>query len=195
VSTLVAELAAALRPGEVPFTLENCGVPWGMYTNFYVADVQRFEAEDAQRFLQHVDDSGEIYLRRWGDLSILSALVQLLLPRENVHHFTGWGYLHNSGAPTQLNWGVLQMGRDATLPEQLTSLHSHLKHELNWTYSAHTRVRVRAGVADAREIELPRDTIDVAGMATLTKPDLHCQHERANSLVPLTMPVPREYMC
>ena len=64
-------------PTQVPFNFDNCGVPWSMYTNFFVADIHRFMQPDVQSFLNTIDDSGEIYLRRWGDLSIQSVAVQV----------------------------------------------------------------------------------------------------------------------
>lgn len=69
-----------------------------------------------------------MFTRRFNDLVIQSAAVQLLLDRDRVHHFTGWSYGHNSGGDRpsdgRLYMGIFQVGLDAGgLPAQREELH------------------------------------------------------------------------
>ena len=54
--------------------------------------------------------------------------------KEEVHHFSGWGYLHNSGSPEKLNWGLIQMGKSYPMHEQLNSLLGILSEDLKWEF-------------------------------------------------------------
>tara|TARA_B100002052_G_scaffold8369_2_gene7079 strand:- start:507 stop:1514 length:1008 start_codon:yes stop_codon:yes gene_type:complete len=97
------------RATRATFTLQNCGNFFGFYNNFFVADARRFLRPDIQRFLRAVDDSGYMYTRRWNDLSIQSAAVQLYVPRGQVHRFVSFSYYHNQN-PHVLGYGIAQSG-------------------------------------------------------------------------------------
>jgi len=89
------------------------------YNNFFVASVNRFMQPDIQHLLEAFDQSGAIFTNRWNDLIIQSAAVQMLIPKNKVHHFTGWSYGHNSGnGKHKLTYGIVQMGRDLNATEQ-----------------------------------------------------------------------------
>jgi hypothetical protein len=128
-----ADLESVLEEREPAFTYENCGIPWGIYDNFFVADIDRFMQPDVQHLLQHIDDTGNVYKRRLGDLSIHSAIIQIIFGKAEVHHFTGWGYAHNSGVQSQLNWGVVQMGRHESIDEQVHRMMSVLRDDLHFS--------------------------------------------------------------
>ena len=85
-----------------------------------MADIARFLRPDVQRLLQHVDEAGVIFTKRWNDLIIQSVAVQLFVAKERVHHFRGWSYGHNSGGhhpqDGRLYAGLFQIGLDESAP-------------------------------------------------------------------------------
>lgn len=92
------------------FTKSRCGEFRNFYNNFFVADAARMLANiDIQTFLNTVDDSGYMFTRRWGDLNIHSAAIQLYIPRDQVHRFTSFSYYHNQ-YPNRLKYGIAQRG-------------------------------------------------------------------------------------
>jgi hypothetical protein len=131
-SALIASMG--LPRGEPPYLIENCGIPWGVYTNFFVADLERFTDADVQDLLQSIDDSGYIYSKRWGDLNIQSTVAQLLFAKAEVHHFTDFAYGHNSGDASKLHFGLVQASRSETLEQQVHSMRAYYRNELNWTF-------------------------------------------------------------
>ena len=66
----------------------------GFYNNFFVTRVAFWLEPHVQAFLKHVEASGEIYRRRWNDLILQSAVVQIFLPPERVHLFLDFTYEH-----------------------------------------------------------------------------------------------------
>ena len=123
----------ANKSASVPFTPPNCGQFRAFYNNFFVADVRRFMQPDVQRLLHAIDQSGVMFTHRWNDLIIQSLAVQLFLPKEEVHHFTGWGYGHHSGPSSEMGYGIAQAGRMAgTWPEQRLQLKHMLLMDWGW---------------------------------------------------------------
>lgn len=78
------------------FNFANCGLLRGFYNNFFVSRVQRWLEDDVQDLLGLFDNSGMMFLERWGDLTVHSTVVKLLFPPSSVHRFVGWGYAHAS---------------------------------------------------------------------------------------------------
>ena len=89
-----------------------CGELYGVYNNFFVAEVAFWMRADVQHFIKHVDRSGKMFTLRWNDLILQSVAVQLFCPRERVHRFVGWGYAHFSGPLDRktFNYGLMQAG-------------------------------------------------------------------------------------
>jgi hypothetical protein len=92
------------------FTFGNCGHMPGYYNNFFVTNVSRWLDLDVQNLLSEFDESGMLFLERWGDLTVQSAAVRLLFNEEGIHRFTGWGYAHLSGQPDVPYMGLMQAG-------------------------------------------------------------------------------------
>jgi alpha 1,2-mannosyltransferase len=83
----------------------------GYYNNWFATDVNFWLAADVQDFLQRVDETGNIYLRRWNDLVIQAAAVQLFLKPAQVYKFTDWTYQHAStNRDGSLGWGGVFVG-------------------------------------------------------------------------------------
>jgi hypothetical protein len=107
------------------------------YNNFFISNVTRWLEPDIQDLLSAFDETGTtslfltyyyqniftnvtinlyslfqgmIFLDRWNDLSIQSAVVKLLIPDEQIHRFTGWAYAHHSGNPKEPFYGIIQSG-------------------------------------------------------------------------------------
>jgi len=84
--------------------------------------------------LHTIDKSGVMFTHRWNDLIIQSLAVQLFLPKQKVHHFTGWGYGHHSGNSSQMFYGIAQAGRMAgTWAAQRAQLKHLLLKDWGWT--------------------------------------------------------------
>mmetsp|Transcript_27318 Transcript_27318/g.57684 ORF Transcript_27318/g.57684 Transcript_27318/m.57684 type:complete len:471 (-) Transcript_27318:156-1568(-) len=135
------------------YSLFNCGQIYGFYNNFFVADIDRFLMPDVQKFIQHVDDSGYVFTQRWGDLTLSSIATMIFIDKSKFHHFVGWGYGHNSGKPTELGWGVFQIGCAAN--NQRLELKEALALYLNWT--------------DGKEYR-SGDLVNINGLMTLIGP-------------------------
>lgn len=83
----------------------------GYYNNWFATDVNLWLSGPVQRFLNAIDESGNIYLKRWNDLVIQAAVVQLFLQPEQVYKFTDWTYQHASTDLTgALGWGGVFIG-------------------------------------------------------------------------------------
>jgi hypothetical protein len=80
------------------------------YNNFFITNITRWLEPDIQDLLSALDETGMIFLDRWNDLSIQSAVVKLLIPDEQIHRFTGWAYAHHSGNPKDPFYGIIQGG-------------------------------------------------------------------------------------
>ena len=141
------------------FSVENCGQFYGFYTNFFVAELAMFQTPEARTLLQALDDSGLMFTARWGDLLIQSLAVQLFVPSDAVHHFTGWSYAHNSGKPDGMHYGIVQIGRNVSNP--LADLTHVLANVLGWDPARYAK-----------------DLLWVDGMLTLAKPSLFPVPER-----------------
>jgi len=122
------------RHATAAFTPANCGQFRAFYNNFFIADVRRFMQPDIQHVLHTIDKSGVMFTHRWNDLIIQSLAVQLFLPKQKVHHFTGWGYGHHSGNSSQMFYGIAQAGRMAgTWAAQRAQLKHLLLKDWGWT--------------------------------------------------------------
>ena len=78
----------------------------GYYNNWFVTDLQFWLSDPVQEFLRFIDETGNIYLRRWNDLVIQAAAIQLFLRPSQVYKFTDWTYQHAStNKDSTLGWG------------------------------------------------------------------------------------------
>lgn len=119
---------------------ENCGDFYGFYNNFFVGHVDRFMKPDIQHFLKTIDDTGVIFTKRWNDLLLQSATVQLLVDKKKTFHFTGWTYAHNSGFHDMLHYGIMQMGLFEKQPYK--SYITLMEEELKWNMKMHSKFLV-----------------------------------------------------
>jgi hypothetical protein len=88
----------------------NCGLSPGYYTNFFVTNITRWLETDVQSLLKNYDETGMIFLSRWGDLEIQSAIVRILFPEDSIFRFTSFTYSHFSGNQQHSLYGILQTG-------------------------------------------------------------------------------------
>jgi len=99
-----------LKESLADYNYFNCGMSPGYYTNFFVTNVSRWLEPDVQSFLQAYDETGMIFLLRWGDLEIQSAIVRILFPEDKIFRFTSFSYSHFSGDQQKAVYGILQTG-------------------------------------------------------------------------------------
>ena len=92
------------------FNFPNCGLTPGYYTNFFVTNVTRWLDPDVQSLLHSFDNTGMMFLARWGDLEIQSAIVRILFPENQIHRFTSFSYSHFSGNQRLAIYGIIQTG-------------------------------------------------------------------------------------
>jgi alpha 1,2-mannosyltransferase len=64
------------------------------YNNFHIAHCKLWTEEPFKSALEHIDQHGGIYTRRWGDAPIQTLLVKQYLPASERHQFTSFGYTH-----------------------------------------------------------------------------------------------------
>jgi len=81
------------------------------YTNFFLARVGFFRESRVRAFLDHVDRSGHIFYKRWGDLPIQSVTVHLFSHPEQICYLDQFTYEHISlqggSCPSS---GIMQRG-------------------------------------------------------------------------------------
>jgi len=84
----------------------------GFYNNLFVADLEFFQSERVQEFLEFIDFHGHIYRRRLGDLMIHTMAVLAFAPPERIHRFLDFTYEHGTESQTSgcLVWGGIQAG-------------------------------------------------------------------------------------
>ena len=91
-----------------------CGrAVWGVYNNFFIANVSLWMDARVQRFLDYVDHTGVIYLYNWNDILWHTAVIKLFLPSDSVHHFRDFTYRHATLKPPRfqrVSWGLMQAG-------------------------------------------------------------------------------------
>lgn len=83
---------------------------WGYFNNFFVSRVDFWLSPPVRSFLEHFDRIGGIYLRRWNDLLLQSAAVQVFLPEAKLHKFTDWTYEHATVREGRLAYGGIWQG-------------------------------------------------------------------------------------
>jgi len=71
---------------------------WNMchfWSNFEIADMTFFRSNAYRDLFRFLDEDGGFYYERWGDAPVHSLAAALLLPPEQVHHFSDFGYVHD----------------------------------------------------------------------------------------------------
>ena len=99
---------------------EQYGVPscghsvWGVYNNFFIANVSLWMRTDVQDFLDYIDRLGVIYLYNWNDILWHTAVIKLFLRRSATYRFSDFTYEHATfaGPPgrQRVAWGLIQAG-------------------------------------------------------------------------------------
>lgn len=87
----------------------------GFYNNFYITNVRWWLQRKVQHFVQTFDRSNLIFTKRDNDLIFQTAVVRLFLPKEHVHMFTDWSYIHHTIRNGVVTWGGLQVGSNDSL--------------------------------------------------------------------------------
>jgi len=72
-------------------------IPEGLYfnTNFEICNIKTFVNSDYLKVFDHVDKSGGIYIHRWGDHIIRTAIVTMLFGQSARKEFENIHYMHN----------------------------------------------------------------------------------------------------
>lgn len=64
------------------------------YNNFEVVDVQQFIRPRMLEFVEHVDETMEIYKHRWGDAPLRFMQLHAYFNNRRIHHFCLPSYFH-----------------------------------------------------------------------------------------------------
>lgn len=64
--------------------------------NFEIADMDFFRSTRYRDLFNFLGDDGGFYYERWGDAPIHSLAVAMLLRPDQVHHFSDFGYVHDT---------------------------------------------------------------------------------------------------
>ena len=105
------------------------------YTNFFTAKLSFWLRDDVQKFLKELDDTGNIYIKRWGDHIIQFVTMQIFMERKNICHFNDWSYEHRSFYKSKLCCGGLYPAiKDAKIIE--TDFEKSWKNEHNFYHTA-----------------------------------------------------------
>lgn len=123
------------RPEPEHLGVPSCGrAVWGVYNNFFVANVSFWMQKQVVEFLDYVDQSGVIYLFNWNDILWHTAVIKLFLRRDAVHHFRDFTYEHATTRPpdfTRVSWGMLHAGnadpKSEALVRSWATSHNNLK--------------------------------------------------------------------
>lgn len=68
----------------------------GPYTNFFITNVNNWINNDVENFLNFIDNTKGIYIYRWGDLIIHTAVINIFFNYKTHHHFTDFEYEHGT---------------------------------------------------------------------------------------------------
>ena len=83
----------------------NAYISWNRstiyYNNFEISDVSVWSSGPYQKFVDHIDRTGNIFYIRWGDAPMKTIAVNLFIPTDKVHHFKDVGYLHGEDFENQ----------------------------------------------------------------------------------------------
>lgn len=74
------------------FSVRRCGHLYGVYNNWFVSSVAFWRSPLVMRWLNHVDQAGVMYTRRYGDLLLQSVALQIFLSRDKVVMFDDFTY-------------------------------------------------------------------------------------------------------
>ncbi|SPO00887.1 related to alpha-1,2-mannosyltransferase [Cephalotrichum gorgonifer] len=66
------------------------------WDNFEIADLDFFRGRAYQKYYRFLDGLGGFYAERWGDASVHSLAVGMLLDPKQVHHFQDIAYMHDN---------------------------------------------------------------------------------------------------
>jgi len=151
------------------FSRQLCGELRGFYNNWYISSVTFWRTPEVLNFLRHVDQLGYIYTRRWGDLPVQSAAIQMFMAREHVLFDDSFTYQHATYAERERHdepiAGTLGVAlsehsfNDETFPGEHTahsqsSLHAPPKQRKCIMYGG-----IAAGVNDPDGLERVHDLI------------------------------------
>ena len=73
-------------------------------TNFEILKIEKFTKSDYLKFYDHVDQSGGIYLYRWGDHIIRYAILNMLYGDSGVKEIDNIKYTHQGFINGILHW-------------------------------------------------------------------------------------------
>ena len=96
----------------------------GLYTNFFVADLEFFGTPEVIKFLREIDRRGLYYRKRFGDLLVHTLAVYAFAPAARVHRFLDFTYQHatmdyfKDREKECISWGSIQAGYNDPEGEQ-----------------------------------------------------------------------------
>ena len=65
-----------------------------IYTNFEIINLSFFYQYRVQKFINHIDESGNIYKYRWGDAPLRTFTINNFLRKDQIIRFDDIGYMH-----------------------------------------------------------------------------------------------------
>ncbi|RLV94526.1 putative mannosyltransferase KTR2 [Spathaspora sp. JA1] len=64
------------------------------WSNFEIANLNFFRGEPYGKYFDYLDKSGGFYYERWGDAPVHTIGLNILLDKNQIHHFDDIGYFH-----------------------------------------------------------------------------------------------------
>ena len=77
-----------------PTFLNDLPLEFIFYNNFEMSKVSFWKSEEYQKYIDYIDQLGGIYYHRWGDAPVKTLAVAILVPKDQIHHFTDVPYKH-----------------------------------------------------------------------------------------------------
>mmetsp|Transcript_19999 Transcript_19999/g.32800 ORF Transcript_19999/g.32800 Transcript_19999/m.32800 type:complete len:193 (-) Transcript_19999:1598-2176(-) len=107
----VADAAAALPPAYVS-TSGPQGGTWNrliVYNNFEIARLSFWEEARVQEYFRFIEESGNVFFRRWGDATFHTIAAYALHPWDQIHKFDDIYYAHQRRSSPQPDLHVHQV--------------------------------------------------------------------------------------
>ncbi|CAH1777906.1 unnamed protein product [Owenia fusiformis] len=75
-----------------------------IYNNFEIASLEFWRSSQVRDIIEYIDQSGGIYLARWGDAPIHTMIVSIFIPRAQIRVFTDIAYSHQLESTVDRNY-------------------------------------------------------------------------------------------
>ena len=67
-----------------------------IYNNFEVVKLSYINSEPVQSLIKEINESGNIYMKRWGDSPLRTFVLSLTVDKHQIHKFNDFDYIHDA---------------------------------------------------------------------------------------------------